>query len=56
MRNRQGQNASRKKHREENLDLRNAAGYFDMTAYIAAANIKRETERLGVRKVKEMKI
>ncbi|SPF56491.1 hypothetical protein SBF1_9170002 [Candidatus Desulfosporosinus infrequens] len=40
MRNRQKQRENRKIRREESLDMRNDAGYFDLTAFCAVARIR----------------
>ena len=55
MRNRQKQRDNRKKHVEESLDTRNDAGYFDLTAFKAVANIRHEAKSSTGQKTKEMK-
>ena len=49
MRNRQKQR-ERKQQREESLDIRNASGYRDLTAYIAIERIRGEAKLMGVKK------
>ena len=52
MRNRQKQRDHRRIHREERLDTRNDGGYFDLTAYMAVAKIKRD-ETISMKAKKE---
>ena len=56
MHNSQKQKKNPKKQREENLDIRNGAGYFDPTAYLALTRIidneKRSDKQVTVVKVK----
>lgn len=44
MRNRHKQRDLKREQREESLDRRNGAGYFDFTAFMAVANIRSEAK------------
>ena len=50
MRCRQKQRDLQRKSREESLDTRNGEGYFDLTAFKAVANIRREKQLNPVNK------